>query len=601
MSVSVAEQCRECLTNFTAVASSLAEPDRKPSRVHPRQVKDELDRFSLWIGNIGALHPPMSSMSLESRLREAEEVLSHIQDLLEDLQEVVVQLLSIASGEREGEVASSAHDNEYGEDSEDREVSEETELFEQISASITRLFRVTSLIRRAAPTDLFAKALSRNRYRFNDEFDIAHVGEKYPKLRSDDLVWLQKRLGRAITQRRHYLSYIRNHREKLEEPLGPEHHEIPGSKPQARAIEQLQGVKHTPDSSSRPSTYFTKATTISPSQITSQMLTVEEESDPENDARSYTTISRSVDGDLDSLTSSRIPNLAELRSGKGKEVECPFCFRMQKFKNDRIWRRHVYNDLRSYVCTFQDCDSSFFGDINEWFRHEMQNHRVSYACMLCKGKTFNLKEGYLAHVRRHHPDMLEHGGEQPILDISRRPLERISAAECPCCSEWVGRLRERAALDSDPDGVSDDIFTIPNVFKRHLASHLEQLALFSIPIRPSTDGSASSNVAIEEDKGSVAGVSDLSALEFNSSRPSSLSGVSLSSIQSAISYEKPFDMLQENDEESELNELGQAQQETVPRPQHPHSKYEEAMGNASSDQDGLIPCPKFLRLSKTGR
>ena len=49
------------------------------------------------MGNIGALHRPESSMSLESRLREANDVLTHIQELLDDLNEVAGERGSVAS------------------------------------------------------------------------------------------------------------------------------------------------------------------------------------------------------------------------------------------------------------------------------------------------------------------------------------------------------------------------------------------------------------------------------------------------------------------------------------------------------------------------
>lgn len=252
------------------------------------------------------------------------------------------------------------------------------------------------------------------------------------------------------------------------------------------------------------------------------MLAAEEESDTNNDTRSYTTISRSVDGDLDHSATVRIPKLDELQTGSKKEVECPFCFRMKKFKNERVWRRHVFSDLRAYVCTFHNCDAPYFGDINEWFSHEMQSHRVSYTCRLCQSKAFQLRERYLAHVRKQHPNILEDGEEQLVLDIARTPLDHILAQECPCCSEWVDRLKERAAAASIPSDASDHILSVvPTAFKRHLASHLEQLALFAIPIGSAAEGDVNSNAAIEEDVDAPLGGSDISTLAFDSSRPSS--------------------------------------------------------------------------------
>ena len=86
----------------------------------------------------------------------------------------------------------------------------------------------------------------------------------------------------------------------------------------------------------------------------------------------------------------------------------------------------------------------------------------------------------------------------------------------------MDRLKERAAVAGMPSDASDHILgVVPTVFKRHLASHLEQLALFAIPIRSAAEGDVDSNVAIEEGVGALSGGSDLSILTFDSSRPSS--------------------------------------------------------------------------------
>jgi hypothetical protein len=182
-----------------------------------KTLKDQTSRLSPWIRNIGALHQESSPLSLESRLREADDVLIHILGLLDNLSEVAGELLQIASGERMAQATSCFQDDSNNLSGvSEKETDEVAELLEEIGACITRVFRVSTLIRLAAPSDTFMKALSKNRYQFNDEFDIAHVGEKFPKLTSSDRLWLRKRLGRAITQRRHYLSYIQDHREELD-------------------------------------------------------------------------------------------------------------------------------------------------------------------------------------------------------------------------------------------------------------------------------------------------------------------------------------------------------------------------------------------------
>ncbi|XP_014550402.1 hypothetical protein COCVIDRAFT_51766, partial [Bipolaris victoriae FI3] len=491
MTFSVSDQCRSCIAILHEVISALAQPDRNSNNVRNLRMREELDRFSLFVGNIGALHRPESPMSIESRLQGANDVLTHILGLLDDLKEVIRDLLDIVLGERE-EMVSVADETE----DECGGISEVNELQEEISETVTRLFRVSTLIRRAAPTDIFAKALSRNRYHFNDQFDISHVGEKYPKLVAKDSAWLCQRLRRAITQRRRYLSYIQDHREKLADPLS--HHEKSGGsayKPQIPNIKQSLGPKPTLNRESLPS-FFTKATTIAAEKLAPQ-LNVADESDPD-DARSYTTISRSIDSDHESSTNVRIPKLDSLRTDRGKEFECPFCFRIKKFKSERMWKKHVFSDLRPYVCTFPDCDAPYFGDINEWFQHEMTFHRVDYKCFLC-ARFFNQEEKYILHLKREHEETLDDGGEQTARDLSRKSLAQIPATDCPCCSDWSVRLKEQVIQTSGsvPTGILAVTLT---VFKRHLAGHLEQLALFAIPISASTDANNDSNAAVEEAK-----------------------------------------------------------------------------------------------------
>lgn len=348
---------------------------------------------------------------------------------------------------------------------------------------VTRLYKMTKLIRQAAPTDTFAKALSRNRYFFNEQYDIAHVGEKFPYLATAEMSWLRERLGRAITQRRRYLSYVQDHRDQLERMI---HHEEPLElrTGQALPVAIVPVTKSTQlDTVSRPSTYFTKATTVAVEQIAPPMLAMNDDSDPEDDAKSYTTVSRSVAGDLDTSAAIKVPKLEELRTGTDKDVECPFCFRIKRFRNERTWRRHVFSDLRSYVCTFADCNNPYFNDINDWFRHEMENHRVSYVCRLCFRKSYETEESYLAHVRQKHPALLLAGDEGAVMALARTPLEQLNPQDCPCCNDWPERVRSRAAVEAaDVGGASDVVYVAPTLFKRHLASHLEQLALFAVPI-----------------------------------------------------------------------------------------------------------------------
>jgi hypothetical protein len=250
MTLSVSERCLSCFVNLQHVVSLLSQPDRIDERVKHTQVNEELERFILFVGNIGALHDPESSMSIESRLRGANEVFIHLSTLLDDLTEASTELLDIISGKKRGIVW----------EENDEEISELVELYKELSGTITRLSRIASLIRQAAFSDTFAKALNRDRYHFSDQFDIAHVGERHPKLATDSNAWLRQRLGRAITQRRCYLHYIQDHHNKLSNPTH-DHSETASD------------------------SIITKATTLDPGRITSEMF-APGDLDTEDDVRS---------------------------------------------------------------------------------------------------------------------------------------------------------------------------------------------------------------------------------------------------------------------------------------------------------------------------
>ena len=489
----MSERCRACVRNLRDVISALSKPGSTNEHVKQARVSEELDRFILFVGNIDGFHEPESPMSVESRLHEAKDVHNHILCLLDDLDEAAKELHQIVSGKRQGMTCVL----DESEDGKDLRTSEEHELQDEISATITRLFRVTSLIRQAAPTDPFAKALIRNRYRFSDQYDIAHVGQKYPNLDTEDKTWLRQRLGRAITDRRCYLSYMQDHRNILEREIDQDENAKDATgKMHVPAADQPRDRNSKTDNMSRPS-ISTQQNTIVSQQVPLGSLNARKP-DSNDVIHSYTTMSRSVDRNDESSDTVRIPRLEDLRSGGKKEFECPFCFRIKRFKNESVWRKHVFSDIRPYVCTFPECDAPYFGNIDKWFQHEMSCHRVVYRCFLCPDTVCHQEKDFIAHLKRRHPSVFDHAESEQNTTLAREPLSKIPAADCPCCTEWVDRLREHAGLAS---GLTpDEVLAVdPRQFKRHLAKHLENLALFAIPASATADDPDNSTDANEAD------------------------------------------------------------------------------------------------------
>lgn len=82
-------------------------------------------------------------------------------------------------------------------DEEEQELSEAEELFESIKDNLASLLRLAVVIRSSSPRDRYARALGGNNP-FIEQFDIAHVGEKFPKLNVESNAWLRDRIGKAI-------------------------------------------------------------------------------------------------------------------------------------------------------------------------------------------------------------------------------------------------------------------------------------------------------------------------------------------------------------------------------------------------------------------
>lgn len=107
-------------------------------------------------------------------------------------------------------------DNLDGSEAQDSsaEGSEIVELYLSIQDGITNLFRLSTIIRKKPEVDEYIKAASK--FRDMDPLsDIVHVGDKYPRAREGE-TWLRDRLGTAITRRRQYLFYRKEHQERME-------------------------------------------------------------------------------------------------------------------------------------------------------------------------------------------------------------------------------------------------------------------------------------------------------------------------------------------------------------------------------------------------
>ena len=123
-------------------------------------------------------------------------------------------------------------------------------------------------------------------------------------------------------------------------------------------------------------------------------------------------------------------------------------------------RRHLFEDLQPYSCTFENCPTSnkTYGSRHEWFDHEAQVHRMQWNCQDCR-ESFTSKMGFLEHRKRHHPDASVNQQLPVLLEMCSQPADDKMLGKCTLC------------------------FNENQPLLKHMAHHMVSLALFALPRR----------------------------------------------------------------------------------------------------------------------
>lgn len=198
------------------------------------------------------------------------------------------------------------HDGEdQGFDADDSPMDEAHMNLELMAEAMKSLFQLGVLVRKSGPRDRFQRALQQSTSIFDESFDTDYVKQKYPKLNSAECQWLSKRLGSACARRRQFIKYCRNHKARLD----------------AQDDELRDGA--TERLSSKATTFVRNV----------ESRSFEPPSWDEDDAISIMTATTAFDTD----TKLKLPSLTEL-SPSGDHFECPICFTLQSFNNERTWK-----------------------------------------------------------------------------------------------------------------------------------------------------------------------------------------------------------------------------------------------------------------------
>ncbi|KAJ6437184.1 f-box-like domain-containing protein [Purpureocillium lavendulum] len=435
--------------------SSQGQDEASSASLHP-EIEDALQRFQLWGFNLGSFRSAASRLSLDSRLSQSDaadirdEILRQLDDILEvaqNLKDILIEPQSTVQSPGTHEVESDPPTDEpetrseaYSED----DLDETVVLMDIIKNSISSLLRIGILVRKATPRDKFKEAQAATRLPLPDNYYVEYVHQKYPKL--DETQY--RRLGRAIASRRQFIMYCRDHKARLAHDEGGD--------------DAIDG---------RTEALSSKASTF---RVPTQEDLAD---DDELDTVSIATVSTVSD----LSTSLKLPPLINF-STDDEPFECIICHTLQSFRSEKAWQVHAFRDLKAYVCTLGDgiCDDSLFGDRESWFEHEMTQHRVSYRCSLCDFVPRYVEE-LQSHIRTQHGPFPQQQ-LQAVVDASRITSDTFKAADCPFCHTWAASLSSRENFKGKGRlHVVPDVQVSARRFKRHVARHQEELAIFAMP------------------------------------------------------------------------------------------------------------------------
>ncbi|KAK7413084.1 hypothetical protein QQX98_008032 [Neonectria punicea] len=399
------------------------------------QVSSCLARFKLWAGNLGA-HRPSGSRSLEYRLRDASRIRQHVISLLRDLCSSVEEATLVSNAGSISDTPSEDHNSledalaDYFNEGEDSEKSEVERIVGDISHVVNCLLRLSITISNPTPHDQYLSRAGEVLIKSFEHWDIQHVRAKFPGVSSG----LADRLGRAMARRRGYFKYREEHKNRLAEGLDAEEAE------QATTIASSlpEHLKEGNDNARAGATPFA-------------ML-----DDGRPDA-SETSCSSSNPNS----TQLRVPPIPkEYLDGPFK---CPFCHMIISVESRHDWKKHVFGDLRPYVCLSEACSTPdhLYLRRRDWVTHMQHEHWKTWHCPFGCVEGFNSAKSFKDHLNATHEQYLSPENKHTLLSLSSRSDMSKSNGQCPLCHGFqVGSETQYA---------------------RHIGQHLEHLALFTLP------------------------------------------------------------------------------------------------------------------------
>ncbi|KAK8185444.1 uncharacterized protein BKA78DRAFT_361144 [Phyllosticta capitalensis] len=439
-------------------------------------IAGEFDKYTVWADKSGAARSGKDfRLSLDYQLREASFYKDQVVKLLQNLQENTEKALSMLSDEQknenDGQVtdpdAPNQRDRKADEPLKEQEknVSQKDEVVDGATKQETEntvedvpnteklssdFWKLMSSINTTITT--LEKVPVRNRNSINEvkddeleggiareHFDILHVRDKLPDKNLDPKVIT--RLGKMITRRRQLLLSLRSRRDEFRMSVSTSDASVPSlqkvtvldAPPNTAATENFEEQG---DKRDKPLPNIRDSVLYAASEHDS----ISQGSTPE--------------GKSNGGQPPQIPPRPRNSAGLGMtRFECKYCFMTPYIPSDTAW------NLVDRV--FENRDA--------WWEHEISHHRSQFYCNTPGHARYRDQATFQVHMREEHDAELV---QDKLLARFRRPIKG-QGGRCNLCSLETRDL------------------------KRHVARHLEQLALFSIPRSDFDEGDAARTAVLK--------------------------------------------------------------------------------------------------------
>ncbi|KAI0414937.1 hypothetical protein F5X98DRAFT_365463 [Xylaria grammica] len=432
----IADGVANCLAAFEAIDTVEARTEPDDSQlIWTQTIRDQLSRFKLWAGNIGAHRTGRSS--LDYRLRDSSHLQTQVLRLLDDLITSLNEAHSILSGETTPWDQDSGETGELDEELKDLLIAEDFEfdselsqLTKEIADAIGNLLRLSISLRNPAPHDRFM-SIEYAKARYFEASDKAHVEAKFPKANQTLIV----RLGQALSQKRQYFRYRESHHEKLSHGLFDSGRSDAGA--QSTVASSIPSAMRAPEA---------------------VPVFGELDDDERSDADFSQTSFATTAPESERL---RIPPLP--RKSHDGPFECPFCFMLISVSSTLQWKKHVLGDLRPYVCLVEDCPTAGreYSRRHEWMSHMFQKHWKSWVCPYQCGLDPTTETNLRQHITEIHGPATDMEIDVMVARCSQsRSISQSSPIECPLCQDTLKSVQQ---------------------YQRHVGLHQIDLALFTLP------------------------------------------------------------------------------------------------------------------------